>query len=55
MNVFNAYEDTYYPRELSTDNWNASGVSRATNSASLVQEFGVYHYAYVDLCSSFLE
>ena len=43
MNVFNAYEDTYYPRELSTDNWNASGVSRATSFSSKSLAFTTTH------------
>ena len=43
MNVFNAYEDTYYPRELSTDNWNASGVNRATSFSSKSLAFTTTH------------
>ena len=43
MNVFNAYEDTYYPRELSTDNWNADGVSKATSYSSKSLAFTTTH------------
>ena len=43
MNVFNAYEDKYYPRELSSANWNAGGVSSASSFSSKSLAFTTTH------------
>ena len=43
MNVFNAYTDTYYPRDLSTANWNTVGVSRGTSASSKSLAFTTTH------------
>ena len=43
MNVFNAYTDTYYPRDLSTQNWNAGGVSGASSASSKSLAFTTTH------------
>ncbi|MCD8319027.1 MAG: SusC/RagA family TonB-linked outer membrane protein [Paraprevotella sp.] len=43
MNVYNAYEDKYYPRDLSTYNWNASGVSTASSYSSKSLAFTTTH------------
>ena len=43
MNVFNAYEDRYYPRDLSTQNWNAGGVSSASSYSSKSLAFTTTH------------
>ena len=43
MNIFNAYEDKYYPRELSTADWNSSGVSTASSYSSKSLAFTTTH------------
>ena len=43
MNVFNAYTDTYYPRDLSTRQWNAGGVSGASSVSSKSLAFTTTH------------
>ena len=43
MNVFNAYTDTYYPRDLSTREWNAGGVSGASSVSSKSLAFTTTH------------
>lgn len=42
MNVWNAYTDTYYPRELSTKEWNA-GVSSASTASNKSLAFTTTH------------
>ena len=42
MNVFNAYTDTYYPRDLSTREWN-NGVSSASSASSKSLAFTTTH------------
>ncbi len=43
MNVFNAYEDTYYPRELSTLGWNDANISKASSFSSKSLAFTTTH------------
>ncbi len=43
MNVFNAYEDTYRPRELSTMAWNAGGVGDGSSFSSKSMAFTTTH------------
>lgn len=43
MNVWNAYTDTYYPRELSTQEWNAGGVSSASTASNKSLAFTTTH------------
>lgn len=43
MNIWNAYTDTYYPRELSTKEWNADGVSAASTASNKSLAFTTTH------------
>lgn len=43
INIFNTYTDTYYPRELSTGEWNASGISSASTASSKSLAFTTTH------------
>ena len=43
MNVFNSYTDTYYPRDLTTDNWNAAGISTGSSASSKSLAFTTTH------------
>ncbi len=43
MNVYNEYTDKYYPRELSTYDWNTSGVSAASSASSKSLAFTTTH------------
>lgn len=43
MNVFNSYTDTYYPRDLTTEAWNATGVSAGSSASSKSLAFTTTH------------